>query len=232
MNLVYTGFCSFSLQKIWKLFVFLYASLLLSDILNEDKSINRRVLGGKVFGNQVIYLSRWIWLNSEHIDSIPFILYLFVCFPGASESSDRYRVAGDCSAGEEKNRASKRTGWSIYHFLLMLLQRLTLVINSHFLFSGKRVCVVDAAVLLEAGWTYLVHEVWVATIPEEEVLKLLYRHRVFWRLKSLRPHSGIQIRFKSEIRTTFRTFENKETWKQRAWYIWNISDCAPFNKVF
>lgn len=52
------------------------------------------------------------------------------------------------------------------------------MINSHFLFSGKRVCVVDAAVLLEAGWTYLVHEVWVATIPEEEVLKLLYRRRV------------------------------------------------------
>lgn len=35
---------------------------------------------------------------------------------------------------------------------------------------GKRVCVVDAAVLLEAGWEALVHEVWVATIPEEEVL--------------------------------------------------------------
>uniref|UniRef100_A0A9J8BGA3 CoA synthase n=1 Tax=Cyprinus carpio carpio TaxID=630221 RepID=A0A9J8BGA3_CYPCA len=37
--------------------------------------------------------------------------------------------------------------------------------------QGKRVCVVDAAVLLEAGWTYLVHEVWVATIPEEEAVK-------------------------------------------------------------
>lgn len=46
------------------------------------------------------------------------------------------------------------------------------VINSLFLVSGKGVCVVDAAVLLEAGWAYLVHEVWVATIPEEEVPKL------------------------------------------------------------
>lgn len=35
--------------------------------------------------------------------------------------------------------------------------------------SGKQVCVVDAAVLLEAGWTDMVHEVWVAMIPEEEV---------------------------------------------------------------
>lgn len=29
---------------------------------------------------------------------------------------------------------------------------------------------VDAAVLLEAGWTDLVHEVWVLIIPEEEVM--------------------------------------------------------------
>lgn len=56
---------------------------------------------------------------------------------------------------------------------MLLLSFLFLnVIYSHFLFLGKHVCVVDAAVLLEAGWTYLVHEVWVATIPEEEVLKL------------------------------------------------------------
>lgn len=31
-------------------------------------------------------------------------------------------------------------------------------------------CVVDAAVLLQAGWTEMVHEVWVAIIPEEEVI--------------------------------------------------------------
>lgn len=36
-------------------------------------------------------------------------------------------------------------------------------------FSGKQVCVVDAAVLLEAGWTDMVHEVWVTIIPDEEV---------------------------------------------------------------
>lgn len=28
---------------------------------------------------------------------------------------------------------------------------------------------VDAAVLLEAGWTDMVHEVWVTVIPDEEV---------------------------------------------------------------
>lgn len=37
-------------------------------------------------------------------------------------------------------------------------------------FAGKQVCVVDAAVLLEAGWTDMVHEVWVTIIPEEEVI--------------------------------------------------------------
>lgn len=30
-------------------------------------------------------------------------------------------------------------------------------------------CVLDAAVLLEAGWQEMVHEVWTAVIPEEEV---------------------------------------------------------------
>lgn len=29
---------------------------------------------------------------------------------------------------------------------------------------------VDAAVLLEAGWTDMVHEVWVTIIPDEEVI--------------------------------------------------------------
>nr|XP_013806107.1 PREDICTED: bifunctional coenzyme A synthase-like [Apteryx mantelli mantelli] len=36
---------------------------------------------------------------------------------------------------------------------------------------GKAVCVLDAAVLLEAGWKDMVHEVWTAIIPEEEALK-------------------------------------------------------------
>lgn len=33
---------------------------------------------------------------------------------------------------------------------------------------------VDAAVLLEAGWTDMVHEVWVTIIPDEEVILCLY----------------------------------------------------------
>nr|XP_033775250.1 bifunctional coenzyme A synthase [Geotrypetes seraphini]XP_033775251.1 bifunctional coenzyme A synthase [Geotrypetes seraphini] len=35
---------------------------------------------------------------------------------------------------------------------------------------GKAVCVLDAAVLLEAGWEDMVHEVWTAIIPEQEAL--------------------------------------------------------------
>ncbi|XP_068161253.1 bifunctional coenzyme A synthase [Antennarius striatus] len=42
--------------------------------------------------------------------------------------------------------------------------------------EGKRVCVLDAAVLLQAGWTDMVHEVWVTIIPEEEaVLRITQR---------------------------------------------------------
>uniref|UniRef100_A0A9J8CJ93 Bifunctional coenzyme A synthase n=1 Tax=Cyprinus carpio carpio TaxID=630221 RepID=A0A9J8CJ93_CYPCA len=86
------------------------------DILNEDKSINRRVLGGKVFGNQ------------------------------------------------ERLKALTDIVWP--EIALLVKKRIEQAKE-----QGKRVCVVDAAVLLEAGWTYLVHEVWVATIPEEEAVK-------------------------------------------------------------
>ena len=34
---------------------------------------------------------------------------------------------------------------------------------------GKTICVLDAAVLLEAGWDQYVHEVWVTIIPRDEV---------------------------------------------------------------
>lgn len=35
--------------------------------------------------------------------------------------------------------------------------------------TGKHVCVIDAAMLLEAGWQNMVHEVWTVVIPETEV---------------------------------------------------------------
>ena len=35
--------------------------------------------------------------------------------------------------------------------------------------EGYRVCIIDAAVLLKAGWDRHVHEVWVAIAPEKEV---------------------------------------------------------------
>ncbi|KAK2111867.1 hypothetical protein P7K49_011613 [Saguinus oedipus] len=37
--------------------------------------------------------------------------------------------------------------------------------------EGKRVCVIDAAMLLEAGWQNLVHEVWTVVIPETEAIR-------------------------------------------------------------
>ncbi|XP_062330780.1 bifunctional coenzyme A synthase [Osmerus eperlanus] len=92
-----------------------------TDVLNEDKTINRRMLGRKVFGNKdrLKALTDIVW---------PEIALLV---------KDRIQEAGD---------------------------------------QGKRVCVVDAAVLLEAGWTDIVHEVWVAVIPvEEAVLRITER---------------------------------------------------------
>ena len=35
--------------------------------------------------------------------------------------------------------------------------------------EGYRMCIIDAAVLLKAGWDKYIHEVWVAIAPEKEV---------------------------------------------------------------
>ncbi|XP_060951317.1 bifunctional coenzyme A synthase [Limanda limanda] len=95
-----------------------------SDLLNEDKTINRRALGKKVFGNQ------------ERLKALTNIVW-----PEIAEL-----VKKTISQAREE---------------------------------GKQVCVVDAAVLLEAGWTDLVHEVWVTVIPEEEaVLRITERDGV------------------------------------------------------
>ncbi|XP_074079958.1 bifunctional coenzyme A synthase isoform X2 [Macrotis lagotis] len=37
--------------------------------------------------------------------------------------------------------------------------------------EGKTVCVIDAALLLEAGWSNIVHEVWTVIVPETEAIK-------------------------------------------------------------
>lgn len=37
--------------------------------------------------------------------------------------------------------------------------------------EGKQVCVIEAAVLLEAGWQSMVHEVWTIVIPETEAVR-------------------------------------------------------------
>ncbi|KAM9560626.1 bifunctional coenzyme A synthase isoform 7-T7 [Salvelinus alpinus] len=86
-----------------------------SDLINEDKTINRRALGRKVFGNK------------------------------------------------ERLKALTDIVWP--EIALLVKERIQQARE-----EGKQVCVVDAAVLLEAGWTDIVHEVWVAVIPEEEAV--------------------------------------------------------------
>ncbi|KAG9350139.1 hypothetical protein JZ751_026492 [Albula glossodonta] len=94
------------------------------DILNDDGTINRRVLGRKVFGNK------------ERLKSLTDIVWPEIAL-----------------LVKHKIQQAKE--------------------------EGKQVCVVDAAVLLEAGWTEMVHEVWVTIIPEEEaVLRITARDGV------------------------------------------------------
>ncbi|XP_041818634.1 bifunctional coenzyme A synthase [Chelmon rostratus] len=86
-----------------------------SDLLKEDKTINRQALGKKVFGNQ------------ERLKALTDIVWPQIALLVKSIISQ---------AREE----------------------------------GKQVCVLDAAVLLEAGWIDMVHEVWVTVIPDEEAV--------------------------------------------------------------
>ncbi|NXE43420.1 COASY synthase, partial [Ptilorrhoa leucosticta] len=86
------------------------------EILNKDGTINRKVLGAKVFGNQ------------ERLKSLTDIVWPEI----AQMAKERVREAEA---------------------------------------QGKAVCVLDAAVLLEAGWQDMVHEVWTAIIPEEEAVR-------------------------------------------------------------
>ncbi|XP_030610110.1 bifunctional coenzyme A synthase [Archocentrus centrarchus] len=86
-----------------------------SDVLNDDKTINRRALGRKVFGNQ------------EQLKALTDIVWPEIA--------------------------------------LLVKKKINQARD-----EDKQVCVVDAAVLLEASWQNLVHEVWVTIIPEEEAV--------------------------------------------------------------
>ncbi|KAF6093074.1 Coenzyme A synthase [Phyllostomus discolor] len=87
-----------------------------TDILLKDGTINRKILGSRVFGNkkQLKMLTDIMW---------PIIAKL---------------------AREEMDLAVA---------------------------EGKRVCVIEAAMLLEAGWQNMVHEVWTIVIPETEAVR-------------------------------------------------------------
>lgn len=40
--------------------------------------------------------------------------------------------------------------------------------------KGFGVCVVDAAVMLKAGWDKYVHEIWVTIVPKKEVIYIFF----------------------------------------------------------
>ena len=88
------------------------------DVLSPNGEVDRRVLGGKVFGNPEAMAK----LNA-------------IAWP---------RIRQKIEDGIEEQRR-----------------------------AGTRVVVLDAAVLIEAGWTDAVDEVWVVTAPEAQVIQRL-----------------------------------------------------------
>uniref|UniRef100_A0A3Q2QK84 Bifunctional coenzyme A synthase n=1 Tax=Fundulus heteroclitus TaxID=8078 RepID=A0A3Q2QK84_FUNHE len=140
-----------------------------SEILNEDKTINRRALGAKVFGNQ-----------------------------------ERLKCLTDI----------------VWPEIALLVKRTINQARE----EGKEVCVVDAAVLLEAGWTDLVHEVWVTIIPEEEaVVRITERDGISAEDALRRLHSqwpnGKQVEHANVVLSTL--WEPEVTRKQvlKAWKL-------------
>ncbi|XP_077594815.1 bifunctional coenzyme A synthase [Stigmatopora nigra] len=140
-----------------------------SDILNQDKSINRRILGKKVFGKQ-----------------------------------DRLKALTDI----------------VWPEIALLVDD----VISQAREEGKDVCVVDAAVLLEAGWTNMVHEVWVTIIPEEEALtRITKRDNVapedaLHRLRS----QGSDTQRLEHANVVLSTLWEPETTQQQVLKAWNL----------
>ncbi|XP_047613743.1 bifunctional coenzyme A synthase isoform X1 [Phacochoerus africanus] len=142
-----------------------------TDILHKDGTINRKVLGSRVFGNkkQLKILTDIVW---------PVIAKL------AREEMDQAVAEGEWAGrweepGEQLSRLSPRScpHPKSDHPLSLGLRFLGSLTGSKwqgaagFLPTGKRVCVIDAAVLLEAGWQNMVHEVWTVVIPETEAVR-------------------------------------------------------------
>ncbi|CAL8382379.1 unnamed protein product [Gadus morhua 'NCC'] len=90
--------------------------------------------------------------------------------------------------------------------------------------QGKEVCVMDAAVLLEAGWTDMVHEVWVTLLPEEEAVSRITerdgvsREDALRRLRSQHP-TGQQVERANVVLSTL--WEPAVTQRQvlKAWNL-------------
>ena len=56
--------------------------------------------------------------------------------------------------------------WLFRHRIVLLSLLMKVVIHS---VAGFKVCILDAAVLLEAEWDHACHEVWVTVVPPKEV---------------------------------------------------------------
>ncbi|XP_075299802.1 LOW QUALITY PROTEIN: bifunctional coenzyme A synthase [Opisthocomus hoazin] len=153
-----------------------------AEILSEDGTINRKVLGAKVFGNQerLKSLTDIVWPEMARMVKEQIGEAAAQARWGFSLARLRSRPSGHVPPVTSLRSAGPAAG-QIYPKLPTLTER-----GRCFPFptrlpdwfrrgapaaSGKAVCVLDAAVLLEAGWQDMVHEVWTAIIPEEEAVK-------------------------------------------------------------
>ncbi|CAL8301329.1 unnamed protein product [Lota lota] len=140
-----------------------------SDLLNEDKSINRRELGRKVFGSK------------ERLKALTDIVWPEI----ALLTKEQIQQARE---------------------------------------QGKEVCVVDAAVLLEAGWTDMVHEVWVTLLPEEEAVSRITERDGVSRDDALRRlHSQQPVKQQVEqANVVLSTLWEPEVTQRQVRHAWNL----------
>ncbi|XP_054545251.1 bifunctional coenzyme A synthase isoform X3 [Talpa occidentalis] len=82
-----------------------------------------------------------------------------------SSSSFRQRMLGSLLQPPEKQMKI------LTDIMWPIIAQLARVEMDQAVAEGKQVCVIDAAVLLEAGWQNMVHEVWTVVIPETEAIR-------------------------------------------------------------
>uniref|UniRef100_A0A182PN98 Bifunctional coenzyme A synthase n=1 Tax=Anopheles epiroticus TaxID=199890 RepID=A0A182PN98_9DIPT len=91
--------------------------------------------------------------------------------------------------------------------------------------QGKEVIVMEAAVMLQAGWHKNCHEVWSCIVPREEAIRRLMErnqfeeHEATWRVDSQPSSNELMVQHSDIVFCTLWSYEYSQQQAERAWAI-------------